>query len=41
MDLQIYAGALTPCLLLADIVAKVFLQHGAQILRAMGAAIEQ
>src|SRR6202023_2751071 len=25
----------------ADCVAKVFLQHGAQILRAVGAAIEQ
>jgi hypothetical protein len=29
------------CLLLADSVAKVFLRHGSQILRGVGAAIEQ
>src|SRR5207249_6773039 len=30
-----------PCRLVADSVAKAFLRHGSQILRGVGAAIEQ
>ena len=33
-------GSVRRCLGLADIVAKVFLRHGTQILRAMRATIE-